>query len=138
MVKILVDTGFWIALFEERDSHHGQAVDAFEYLKNDNIVMMIPFPTLYETLKTRFTRNKINLRAFDIILKRLFIQYVEDNKYKEEALELTLTQMKTYSMVDNVIRLMLADETLKVNYLLTFNRSDFDDICTKRNIHIFN
>ncbi|CAH2405647.1 hypothetical protein MES4922_40360 [Mesorhizobium ventifaucium] len=39
-------------------------------------------------------------------------------------------------MVDCLIRLMLDDRNLKINYLATWNEGDFDDVCRKRRIEI--
>jgi hypothetical protein len=40
------------------------------------------------------------------------------------------------SLVDTVIREMLSDESLKIDYLITFNIKDFIDVCSRRNITI--
>ena len=39
-------------------------------------------------------------------------------------------------MVDNVIRGILDDTSIKVDALLTFNIEDFSDICAKKRIEI--
>ena len=53
--NLLLDSGFWYALYDVRDPFHEQA-DAFaKYL--DFYTLVIPWPSLYETLNTRFVRH---------------------------------------------------------------------------------
>ncbi|MDR2449225.1 MAG: hypothetical protein LBD52_04620 [Prevotellaceae bacterium] len=83
MSNIVVDSGFWLALYDQSDTHYTEAVSIAEYLNAGNII--IPFPTLYESMNTKFMKN-------------------------------------------NIAR--------KVDYLITFNKKDFIDVCQKRNIEI--
>ena len=53
--RLLVDTGFFIALFDPRDNHHIDACEKQEYLENLSIV--IPWPILYETINTRLVKR---------------------------------------------------------------------------------
>jgi len=49
------------------------------------------------------------------------------------------TDLKTSHVLQRahmVIRQMLVDERLKIDNLNSFNQSDFQDICTRRNIRI--
>ncbi len=39
-------------------------------------------------------------------------------------------------MVDCLIRLIIEDENVKVDYLVTFNVRDFHDVCMKRGIEL--
>ncbi|NCO54003.1 MAG: hypothetical protein COS14_05115 [Bacteroidetes bacterium CG02_land_8_20_14_3_00_31_25] len=136
MTNILIDSGFWYALYNERDEHYNKANELIEYLTLGNII--IPYPCLYETINTRFAKN--NLSDFKLIIEKHSTILIEDNSYKSEALDLTFNSsiqlFKPYSLVDMVIRLMLEDETLNINYLISFNPEDFIDVCCKRRIEI--
>ena len=55
MENVLTDSGIWFALFDPRDQHAAQADEKAEYLDLLHIVM--PWPILYETLRTRLVRN---------------------------------------------------------------------------------
>ena len=44
---------------------------------------------------------------------------------------------RTISLVDAVIREMLADTNIKIDSFITFNPSDFQDVCLRRRIEIF-
>ena len=59
---IVADTCFWYALFNERDEHHANALQIEEDIVNFDI--LIPWPTLYETINTRFIKKEKNRQAF--------------------------------------------------------------------------
>jgi predicted nucleic acid-binding protein len=44
--------------------------------------------------------------------------------------------LRTMSLADMVMRLMLEDVNIRVNGLLTFNRKDFHDVCRKRGLEM--
>jgi len=136
MNNILIDSGFWYALYDRRDSYYTKAQEIFEFLSIGNV--LIPFPSLYETINTRFAKNEIGLRNFKRLIDEPNIVLLDDQEYKSEAMELTfrsaLDLKKPYSLVDIIIRLMLSDEKLKVDYLISFNPGDFIDVCGKRRI----
>jgi len=138
MQNILIDTGFWIALYDKRDTYYTQANNLYEYLSLGNI--LIPYPSLYETINTRFAKNKDGIEAFEKLIKKRDVVLLDDSDYKIDALELTMDSSirmnKPYSLVDMVLRLMLLDKRLKINYLISFNPNDFFDICIKNNIEI--
>jgi predicted nucleic acid-binding protein len=136
---ILTDTGYWIGLLDSRDEFHEKSIIISELLEGNNIV--IPWPCLYETINTRLTRRKTELAQFENILKDPRIIYIDDNSYKSLAIEKVFERNNNYSegahsLVDSVIREMLLDVNLKIDYLATFNERDFQDICIKRNIEI--
>lgn len=138
MNNILVDTCFWIALFDARDSDHHKAIELLPYLDLGNVI--IPYPTLYETINTRFSRNKVWVEEFEKILKNKNIQFIEDIEYKENALLLTfdstLNKNRALSLVDMIIRLILEDVNIKTDYLISFNRGDFIDLCHKKGVKL--
>ena len=137
MNKVIVDTGFWYALYDERDEYHQQAIKLFEYLSMSKII--IPFPSLYETINTRFAKKRVCMEEFEMLLKGENVVLLDDTDYKDEALELTIESSKLkkpYSLVDMIIRLMLSDNNIDINYMLTFNKGDFIDVCLSKQIEI--
>ena len=136
----LVDTGFWYAVFDERDQHYKDAQDNIELLMD--ITYILPWPILYETLCTRFIRRDLYIRKFEKLLKRPNAFLLDDTNYKNQALECTLAssrgRARPFSLCDNVLRLIIDDVNVKLNYLFTFNVPDFSDVCSKRNILIIN
>lgn len=138
MNNLLIDTCFWFALFNATDSDHKNAIKLMDYLEIGNI--LIPYPTLYETVNTKFCENKNWVNEFEKTLENRNINLIDDVEYKENALSITfdsaIKKNRPLSLVDTIIRLMLEDINLKVDYLISFNIADFSDICKKRNIEI--
>jgi predicted nucleic acid-binding protein len=58
--NIIADTGFWIAYFDERDQYHSDAIREEQFIFRNKIIC--PFPSLYEFLNTKFTKNKNSKR----------------------------------------------------------------------------
>jgi predicted nucleic acid-binding protein len=136
MENVLTDAGIWFALFDPRDQYAAHADQKAEYLDLLHIVM--PWPILYETLRTRLVRNVQSLRRFETYLGTRNITYLEDGQYRDDALRLTfdssLNRSRPLSFVDCVLRLMLNDVNIRIDYLLTFNDVDFADVCRNRGI----
>ena len=64
--RVIIDSGFWYALYDTRDQY-SQVVRPFaEQLKFYRLV--IPWPSLYETLNTRFIRHPTWLNRFNLSL----------------------------------------------------------------------
>jgi len=138
MNNIIVDTGFWYAFYDARDQYHKEANELAEYLELGNII--IPFPTLYESINTRFTKRLDWMKEFEKVIGRRNVTLIDDNDYKNDALRLsfegTISYYRPISLVDNIIRLMLDDPNLDINYLMSFNVGDFSDVCFRRRIEI--
>jgi len=134
----LVDTGYWYALLDDRDEHHGDAVDKYPTLQR--LQYLIPWPVMYETLCTRFTRRPLVVRQFEGILKRPNAVKFDDTKYRDAALAIALDTAKshpnTISAVDAVLRLVLDDPSARVDCIFTFNPGDFRDVCVRRQVDI--
>lgn len=134
----LVDTGIWYGMFDSRDERHRDAQGKIELLESFYLVM--PWPTAYETLRTRFVRNKFALEQFERYLKTPRIIFLDDGPFREAAFELSLQKSlrdgRPLSMVDCLIRLILDDTNTKIDFLATFNISDFADICATRGVEI--
>lgn len=135
---ILTDSGYWIGLIDARDQYHEQSIQISSLIENYQIV--VPWPSLYETISTRLIRRRQQLVLFEQLLLRSNIRFIEDTKYKDEALNQVLNSNRqygrSYSLVDSVIREMLKDVDVRINFFVTFNGSDFIDICQMRQIEI--
>lgn len=134
---VLVDTGFWIALLDERDEHFEAAQTKAALLLEYRYIL--PWPILYETLRTRLVRNELRLKKFERFLKRPNANFLEDGKYREKALEVTLSKPKgsCLSLDDSLLREIIDDRAVRIHYLFTFNVRDFADVCRARNVEIF-
>jgi len=85
-------------------------------------------------------RSREKTAYFENILKKPKVELIDDNIYKNIALnEVFVFNRKhghSHSLADAVIREILKDINLKVNYLATFNNKDFKDLCDRRQIEI--
>ena len=135
-MNILIDTGFWFAYYDGSDEHHYEAKLIMEKLEFHQI--LIPYPSLYETIDTRFCKRKEWVEHFSHLISRPRCILIQDDPYKDCSLELSINSSLNHnwaiSLVDMVIRQMIDDENLKTDAVITFNPGDFADICRKRNI----
>lgn len=138
MQNVLVDTGFWYAAFENRDPYHGDAQEKLELL--DHLRILLPWPILYETLRTRFVRNALALARFEKEIKSPRIVFLDDSTYRMSALDIAIESSfrhkRSLSMVDSMIRLALEDKSLRIKYLATFNIKDFADVCYRNAVEL--
>ena len=139
MQHVLVDTGVWYAMFDNGDPYWGQTTEKEALL--ELFAVVIPWPTMYETLRTRMARNRRSMRRLEEYLKRPHLAFLDDSPYREGALDLSFSSslrgFRPLSMVDCLIRFILEDVNVMVHYLATFNDRDFQDVCHKRRIEIF-
>ncbi len=135
---ILVDTGFWIALLDPRDQCHGEANDKADWLEDARILM--PWPILYETVRTRLARRPERLASLDRLLKRPQVLFVDDTDYRNDAYDLAVEYSvnlhRPMSMVDMLCRLLIEDVNTRIDAMLTTNPEDFRDVCERRGISI--
>jgi predicted nucleic acid-binding protein len=82
--SILIDTGFWIALYDERDGHHFKAIKLLDSILGNSI--LIPWPTLYETINTRFCKNRNSIIGFESFIKTPNTLLISDLNYRENDL----------------------------------------------------
>lgn len=133
---VLIDSGFWFALYDPRDQYHTSAEEREELLQTCNLI--IPWPCLYETFNTRFAKHTDAVQGFDRLLRQSHVIRLSDEPYREAALEAAITsaQSRCFALVDMVIRLILDDVNVRKHGLLTFNQSDFGDLCRKHQIEL--
>lgn len=136
--RILVDTGFWYAVFNHKDCHKPEAELLLKkYFDKPEYEIVVPFPTMYELLRTKFVKNKEALEEIRLMFSSGRITRLDDDVYRSDALDLTLREPKrNISLVDNIIRLMLDDRSVGAKGLITFNIGDFQDVCQKNRIDI--
>ena len=134
--RIMVDTGYWYAICDRREPRHGTAATTFAGYERHGIIL--PWPCLYETLRTRFVRHQDAIQRFVAISRRPNVEHLDDSQYRDDAYEQTVrtARRRPMSLVDMVMRLMLEDVNVRVNGLLTFNQKDFHDLCRKRDLEM--
>jgi predicted nucleic acid-binding protein len=133
--KVLVDTGFWIALLTKSDRHHQTAL----VLDDDLAVhhLLIPWPTLFEFVDTRLARNPADAVRLKGVLLREGNELVNDAPYRDQSLQYTLNhQGHGYSLVDHILRSMMEDPKIRIDGFVGFNHNDFYDVCARRNIEM--
>ena len=133
---VLADTGFWIALYDKSDQHHG---DAAEIMQQSALgTFAFPWPLHYELLRTRFVKNAGWVESFLGVIKQQRIRTIDDAPYREQALQsvmdLARNNKRHISVVDMVVRLVLSDPQHRIYELVTFNPGDFSDVCRSRGI----
>lgn len=138
MDSVVVDTGVWYALCDSRDSNYRKAEGMAELLTILNVV--VPWPTAYETLRTKFVKNAAALRLFERFLKSPNVEFLEDGPYRlaafERSLDSSLRESRPLSMVDCLIRLIIDDDNTNIRFLATFNARDFFDVCQRRRVEM--
>lgn len=134
--NIVADTGFWIALFDERDRHHEAALRIGGRIEHFNL--LIPWPTLYETINTRFAKREKCRQGLKIFLDKPNTVKVDDAPYKDKAIEEVISprSKRYFSAVDYIIRNILEDSNIKTDALITFNEADFSDVCYRNGIEL--
>ena len=140
MKYLLFDTCFWFGLLCPQDSDHQKAEQMFKEFVNSEVRILVPYPTLYETLNTEFVDNKMILYEFNRILSdKEHVILVDDEKYKDNAYDKTIRQHKDtkVSLVDNIIMEIARANEIKVDGIVSFNERDFGPFCKERQMTLF-
>ena len=133
---LLTDTGYLIALYDERDEHSAIAKSKSHLLERHPVVL--PWPVLYETINTRFARRPTILKGIDSVIASANTLLLDDSPYREAAyqqVQQTFRQ-RPLSLVDAVLRAVIEDENVRIAGLLTFNPRDFYDLCHPRHVDL--
>jgi predicted nucleic acid-binding protein len=137
---VLTDTCFWIGLVDPKDQFHDKSKEILTTIEDHYII--VPWPCLYETISTHLTRRRDRLLYFEKIIRNDNIILISDEEYKENGIAEVFRNVNqigiTHSLVDSIIREMLKNINLRIDYLVTYNESDFEDLCQKRRIFIYN
>lgn len=133
---LLTDTGYLIALYDERDKHHATAQRNKRLLELYPVVL--PWPVLYETINTRFARRPRALMLIDAIIAKADTILLDDSPYREAAYRQVqqTSRQRPLSLVDAVLRAVIEDENVRISGLLTFNIKDFHDLCRPRHVEL--
>ena len=138
MVNIIVDTGFWRALCDPNDAYYDASLEIHDkFFGRNGYRVLIPYPSMYELINTKFVKNKTQLKQLDKeIADANTVTKIYDEKYRDVAYKEMIQSKRSLSLVDCIIRAMVEDGSLKIKGLVTFNVGDFFDICQKKNIEI--
>jgi predicted nucleic acid-binding protein len=145
MSDICIDTGFLLGLYVESDAYHEPAQRCFsDYFELTANRLIVPWPILYETISTRLSRNRPAMILLELDWKRLLrqqrLELLSDSPFRDGAIDECFDELarprlhaRNLSLVDRVIRRMLADTNLRLEAFVTFNPGDFVDVCRKYN-----
>lgn len=137
-INILVDTGFWIALYNpEKEVERSKLADKYaEQIEDHNII--VPFPSLYEFVNSKLSRKEAK-HEFKKVIERPNIIRISDSKYCELALERFFIKAtggyQDVSLVDEVILMMLEDDSLNIQYIVSFDQGLINQAAS-RNINL--
>lgn len=129
MKTILLDTGYWIALFNPEKEKEKQKVVEFvsQIIDENNYSILIPFPTFYEFLNSKLSRKKSEGFNLETELSKNKYKKIYDDKYREKALknfsEKFSFAVGDVSLVDEVIKEMIDDDKLKTDIIVTFDEA---------------
>lgn len=136
---VLTDSCFWLGLVDPTDQHHQSALEWADIVDREGMMLLLPWPCLYEAVSTRLVRSRSCTLQLEQLLKRPTIRLLDDLTYRDTALEAVFDTARvghSYALADSVIREMLKDIDLRIDYLLTFNAPDFADVCQARRIEL--
>lgn len=142
---LLVDSGFFIALLDPRDRYHAEAGKKEEWLELYSLI--VPWPVLYETVNTRFTkqltRRPANIARFENLVLRSEPETIrlDDSSYRQRAYADTLARAKeprgsTSSLVDSILHAIIEDPEVHIDAMLTFNLRDFGSVCQANRVEL--
>jgi hypothetical protein len=123
-MRIIIDTCFWIALYNP-EKHIDISDDInfiTEFIEDHEII--IPYPSLYEFLNSKFSRKNDALHFQKLLSKPNYIK-LDDNPYKDVALysffEKAINEYNDVSFVDEIIKEIISTEPYKIDYLISFD-----------------
>jgi predicted nucleic acid-binding protein len=128
MKTIILDTGYWIALFNpEKEKEKQKTVEEVTRLIDENnYSILIPFPTLYEFLNSKLSRKKDRVNLVIELSKNKY-KKIYDDKYRDKALKKFSDQfsysISDISLVDEVIKEMIEDDKLRTDSIVTFDEA---------------
>ena len=132
---LLVDTGFFIAMYDERDSHHVEAQDKREL--PDLFAIILPWPVLYETINSRFSRRRGIMARFDALITSGNTTLPDDSPYRVGAYRTVAgNARRPLSLADAVLRAIIEDTSVVVAAVITFNPGDFHDVCRQHSVEL--
>ncbi|WAC14880.1 hypothetical protein [Dyadobacter pollutisoli] len=139
-MKILIDTCFWIALYNPEK--HIQINDDInlitEFIENREII--IPFPSLYEFLNSKFSRKNDALHFQKLLAKPNYIK-LDDSPYKDVALnnffEKAINEFNDVSLVDEIIKEVISTQPQRIDYLISFD-AGLNNYARSMGVNVYN
>ena len=132
---LLVDTGFFFALYDERDSLH-QAAQAHQHWLEE-LPVVLPWPILYETVNTRLARRRHLVAQFDAVVSASRTTLLDDTPYRAGCYQTVSSQASLgVSLVDAVLQSVIEDPNVDLGAMLTFNARDFAALCAENQVEI--
>lgn len=134
---LLIDTGFFIALFDERDQYHKLAQELSGLL--DIFPIIVPWPVLYETINTRLTRRSEKLERFHNCIQSCQSVFLDDTRYRKKSYDAVIQGVrlgKKISLVDSILCSIIEDKSASLRAILSFNRKDFAEVCLLNGVEI--
>lgn len=133
--RLLVDTGFFFALYDERDSFHGFARAHQHWL--EDLPIVLPWPILYETVNTRLARRKHLVAQFDAVVSANRTTLLDDTPYRADCYRTVSSKAsRGVSLVDTVLQSVIEDTNVDIGAMLTFNVRDFAALCAENQVEI--
>jgi predicted nucleic acid-binding protein len=141
MKDICVDAGFLIGLYNVQDEFHDRATQYFlSMFDKENNCLVIPWPILYETVRTKTVRNRDAMlsleRDWKYLLMHKRLTLLSDVPFREDVVDECFSELRkpdrqrrNLSIVDRVIRRILSDRSVRIDVFITFNPKDFADVC---------
>ena len=77
-MRILVDTCVWLAIFDPTDSTRDRATVADHAERIRSMTAVIPWPITYETMSSKFAKNRLALQGFEKQHKSPRIEFLDD------------------------------------------------------------
>jgi len=138
LATVLVDTGVWYAIFDPRDRPNDREAVSALAEKIQSMTAVIPWPITYETVCSRFARNRLALEGFERLLKSSRVSFLDDTPYRKAALDhsfdSSLRSNRPLSLTDCLLRVVLDSPDTNIRYLATYNVRDFHDVCLRRRV----
>lgn len=101
---------------------------------------IIPWPITYETMSSKFAKNRLAMQGFEKQLKSPRIQFLDDVSYRESALkhalDSSLRQQRPLTLTDCLLRVVIDEPGPGLKYLATYNVKDFSGVCLRNKIEI--
>jgi predicted nucleic acid-binding protein len=126
VLKILADTCFWRALVDKRDQNHKIALKQMDIIIKNKHTILIPWPTMYETLKTKFVKDTYHMSRFIESLAKIKPEYVDDSKWRDSCFKPICEKKCNHaSLVDAIILSIIEDKSIHIDNIITYDEHDF-------------
>ena len=128
--RILIDSGFFFGIFDERDQHHESAKKIEAWLDLESRRRVVAWPILYETLSTKIVKrgHLTNLERFlvhprtDLVDDSPYRDLVEKSVRENDDPRWTRYRMQPgASLVDTILRLMIECPRAGIHGIVTFD-----------------